>query len=103
MKAVVIDPEYSHADAKHDVEAEIVHKCINEKGAYMTFQVEPKKRYIRACIIDEEVGLIGFQIVDIVDNIAKEKTAYIKDKIRNIKQLLNYMERNGYCRFKGEL
>lgn len=69
----------------------------------MQFQIEPKKRYLRVCIVDEDLGLIGFQIVDIVNKIAKERTAYIKDGITNIRGVLDYVGRQGYARFKGPL
>jgi len=88
---------------EHPEDALLIHNCFMEKGAYMAFQIEPKKRYLRVCIVDEEVGLIGFQIVDIVGRVAKERTAYIKDGIKNIRELLDYAAKNGYCRFKGPL
>lgn len=69
----------------------------------MQFQIEAKKRYLRVCIIDEVAGLIGFQIVDIVERAAKERTAYIKDRIRNIRELLEYARQNHYPRFNGPL
>lgn len=69
----------------------------------MQFQIEKNKRYLRVCIIDEQAGLIGFQIVDIVNRIAKERTAYIKENIRCIQDLLKYIRQMGYPRFKGSL
>lgn len=69
----------------------------------MQFQIEPKKRYLRVCIIDEAAGLIGFQIVDMVGKVAKERTAYIKESIHNIQDLLKYIREMGYPRFKGPL
>lgn len=103
LKAVVIDPAYSHAAEEHPDQFEIVRNCFAQKGAYISFQVEPKKRYLRVCIIDEVQGIIGFQIVDIVNKAAKEKTAYIKDRIRNIRELLEYARQQRYPRFTGPL
>lgn len=103
LQNVVIDPEYSHAMEEHPESALIVRKCLKDKGAYMTFQIEPNKRYLRVCIINERWGQIGFQIVDIVNRIAKERTAYIKEECTSIKDVLNYVKKNGYIRFKGPL
>ena len=103
LTAVVIDPAYSHALEEHPIDAPVVRECFNQKGAYMQFQIEPKHRYLRVCLIDEVVGIIGFQIVDIVDKVAKERTAYIKEEIHSIKQLLEYIRRLGYPRFTGGL
>jgi len=69
----------------------------------MIFQVKPGKRYIRTCIIDEKEGIIGFQVVDIIDKVAKEKTAYVKSRINSIQKLLEYMMEEGYPQFMGPL
>lgn len=103
LSKVVIDPTYSHAMEEHPVDAPIVRKCFEQKGAYMQFQVQRNRRYLRVCLINETAGLVGFQIVDIVDKVAKEKTAYIKESIKNIRDLLNYADRMGYPRFRGPL
>lgn len=103
LQRVVIDSEYSHALEDHPNSSPIVHKCLAEKGAYMQFQISPKKRYLRVCIIDEELGVIGFQIVDIVNRVAKERTAYIKENMTCIKDVLRYVGRNGYSKFNGSL
>lgn len=103
MTRVTIDPTYSHALEEHPQDAPIVRECLEKQGPYMQFQVQKNKRYLRVCIIDEKAGLIGFQIVDIIGKIAKERTAYIKDEIRNIKDLLDYVGKMGYPRFKGDL
>jgi len=102
LSNVVVD-EYSHAMEEHPDTAPMVHDCFSTKGAYMTFQVEKNKRYLRVCLIDEYTGLIGFQIVDIVGRIAKEKTAYIKENLRCIKDMLNYVQRMGYPRYTKPL
>lgn len=103
LQRVVIDPEYSHALTEHPNSAPIVHECLSEKGAYMQFQIDPKKRYLRVCIIDEELGIIGFQIVDIINRVAKERTAYIRENMTCIKDVLKYVSRNGYTKFNGPL
>jgi hypothetical protein len=100
---VVIDPAYSHAIEEHPDTAPMVRDCLAQKGAYMQFQIQQNKRYLRVCLIDENAGVIGFQIVDIIDKVAKERTAYVKETISNIKQLLDYVGKMGYPRFKGPL
>lgn len=100
---VTIDPAYTHAQIEHPDTFEIVRDCFSKKGAYIQFQVEAKKRYLRVCIIDEAAGLIGFQIVDVVNKVAKERTCYIKESIKNLKQLLDYARRMRYPRFNGPL
>lgn len=100
---VMIDEKYSHALEEHALEAPIVRDCLSKKGAYMAFQIVPKHRYLRVCLIDEVAGIIGFQIVDIVNRVAKERTCYIKDTIHSIRDLLEYVRKLGYPRFKGPL
>lgn len=100
LENVVID-DYSHAMERHPETAMLVRDCFTQKGAYATFQVEKNKRYIRICLIDQQT--IGFQVVDIVGKIAKERTAYIKDNMRSIQQVLDDMWNKGYPRFKGPL
>lgn len=103
LTAVVVDPAYSHAMEEHPDTAPLVEECLNTKGAYAQFQIEPKRRYLRVCLIDEVVGIIGFQIVDIVDKVAKERTAYIKEEIHSLKQLFQYIKKMGYPKFTGPL
>ena len=103
LNNVIVDPAYSHALEEHPDTAPLVRECLGTKGAYMQFQIRPRERYLRVCIVDEVLGLIGFQIVDIVDRVAKEKTAYIKENIHCIKDILSYAQKMGYVRFKGPL
>jgi len=100
LNKVVVD-SYSHALEEHPNSAPKVWECLHKNGPYMQFQVIPGKRYLRICLIDDET--IGFQIVDIVGKIAKERTAYIKDEIRSLPELLKWAFNRGYCRFKGVL
>lgn len=100
LNKVVVD-SYSHALEEHPNTAPKVWECLHKKGPYMQFQVIPGKRYLRICLIDDDT--IGFQIVDIVGKVAKERTAYIKDEIRSLPELLRWAIRRGYCRFKGAL
>jgi hypothetical protein len=69
----------------------------------MQFQIHPRERYLRVCIVDEEVGTIGFQIVDIVGRVAKERTAYIKEELTCVKDVLNYVAKRGWHKFTGPL
>lgn len=102
LSRVVID-DYSHALEEHPNSAPLVHECMRNNGPYMQFQIFKGKRYLRICIVDEKKGLIGFQIVDIVGKEAKELTAYIKDGCTSIQDVLRYVSRMGYARFKGAL
>lgn len=101
LRQVVVDPSYSHAEEEHPDTYEAVRNCFNTKGAYITFQIEPKKRYLRVCLLDMET--IGFQIVDIVGRLAKERTCYIKDGIKSLKELFDYASRNRLIRFTKPL
>lgn len=103
LRNVVIDPVYSHAAKEHPQDVPIVRSCFATKGAYLQWEVEKDKRYLRACIVDEVMGIIAFQIVDIVERQAKERTAYIKAEIKNIQQLLEYALKKGYTVFTGPL
>lgn len=102
LNNVVID-EYSHALEEHPNSAPLVHECMRNKGPYIQFQIHQNERYLRICLIDENKGIIGFQIVDIVENVAKEKTAYIKKGLKCIKDIFDYAGRNNLVRFKGGL
>lgn len=94
---------HSHALEEHPNTAPLVHECMKDKGPYMQFQINKNERYLRICLVDEEAGQIGFQIVDIVGKEAKELTAYVKNNVNSIRDVLDYALRNGYCRFKGSL
>jgi len=99
LQSVVIDPNYSHAmePGKHADTAPIVHKCLSEKGQYAAFEVDKGKRYLRVCLIDEHT--IGFQIVDIINKVAKEKTAYIREDCKCIQDVFDYIRRMHWTRF----
>lgn len=102
LSRVVVD-DYSHALEEHPNTAPLVHECMRNNGPYMQFQIFKGERYLRICIVDEEKGLIGFQIVDIVGKEAKELTAYIKDNCKCIQDVLRYVAKMRYPRFKGVL
>lgn len=103
LSNVVIDPAYSHALEEHPNSAPLVHECMKNQGPYMQFQIHKNERYLRVCIIDEDTGKIGFQIVDIVNKVAKERTAFVKDGMKTIRDVLDFAARRGYIRFKGSL
>lgn len=94
LRAVVVDLSYTHAHVEHPDTAPIVRECLKKNGEYLILEVDPWNRYIRVCLIDPTT--IGFQIVDIVGRIAKERTAYIKDSIKNINELFDFAAKNGY-------
>jgi hypothetical protein len=97
MQTVVVDLNYSHALQEHPDTAQKVWDCLKTKGQYAAFQIEPGKRFLRTCLIDD--ATIGFQIVDIVGKTVMEKTAYIKDGIKSAKELFEYVRRIGYPKF----
>jgi len=99
LLVVEIDPSYSHSLEEHPDTAPLVHQCLNQKGAYVTFQIEKNKRYLRACVIDDNT--IGFQIVDVIKRVAKERTAYVREDFKCIKDIFDYAKRMNYARFKG--
>jgi len=94
---------YSHALVDHPNSAHLVHECMENQGPYIQFQIYKNERYLRVCIVDEDAGLMGFQIVDIIGKEAKELTAYVKDNCRCIRDVLNYARRMRYPRFTGPL
>jgi hypothetical protein len=96
--AVVVDPSYSHADIKHPTEAPVVRNCFDKNGAYQTFNVS-QNRWLRVCITER--GQFGFQIVDLVGREYKELTAYIRQDLKCRGDLVEYVKRVGYSRFKG--
>lgn len=98
---IVIDPAYSHADAKHPTEAPVVRDCLAKKGGYLNFLVARDiQRFLRVCITDD--NQVGFQVVDKHDDGQYyEVTCYIRQGLNNLGDILRYIANQGYSRWKG--
>lgn len=101
LNNIVVDPAYSHAVEEHPNSAPIVRTCMENKGPFVQFQIRKGQRYLRVCAIDDST--FGFQIVDRVGKVFKERTAYIKDNCVKVKEVFDYARKQGFPKFTGDL
>lgn len=97
---VVVD-EHSHSLEEHPEDAYRIWDCFNQNGAVAQFQIFKNERYLRVCDLGN--GEIGFQIVDRVGKVFKERTAYIKENCNCLGDVFKYASRKGYVRFTGPI
>ena len=84
---------YTHAEAKHGQDAVAVRDCLYDKGAFAVYQ-KSDGRIIRLCEVEE--GKFGLQVLEPDENgTLHEITAYIKNKMTHIEQVLNYLKNCG--------
>lgn len=96
---VVIDPAYSHAETEHPNDMQVVRRCLDDPNAWKSvYKTEQPYRYLRVCY---DGSNIIFQVVDRVAGLLKEKTAYIRADMRNLTDVIKYVDRVRYFRVKG--
>jgi len=79
-----------HAVERHGSEAENVRKCLENFGGIHMFYNPYTNRFAEICFLD--TGKFGIQITE-EEN---EVTSFIKNKMRTLKQVINYLENTGY-------
>lgn len=78
-----------HAVERHGTEAEIVQACIEKNGAIQEW-LQPNGRLARVCQLDD--GKFGIEIVDEEGN---NITAFIKNRMRTLEQVEQYLANKG--------
>jgi putative hemolysin len=83
--------EHNHAVVQHGAEAEAVRNCLNQNGPFAVWQ-KPDGRFLRLCQLPD--GHFGAQICK-DEGCLHEITAYVKNKMTRIEQLIKYLENMG--------
>lgn len=91
--------EQSHAVPKHGSDALTIRKCIDNNGPAMTLKVDAS-RFIQLCQVD---GRFGLRVLDKVNNVWQERTAYFKDAMKNFSDVVKWMDQNGYTKWTKPL
>lgn len=80
----------THAVLKHGSDAWDVRNCINKNGALEIWTNPATGRDALICQLGK--GLFGIQILK--GN--EEKTAFVKEKLKRLEQVRNYLSNTGY-------
>ena len=92
--------EQSHAVLKHGLDATTsIRQCIDKNGPVMTVKVD-MTRFIQLCQVD---GKFGLRVLDKVNNVWQERTAYFKDALKNFSDVCKWMDQNGYTKWTKPL
>lgn len=78
-----------HALERHGLKAELVKYCMQEKGPIQEW-LQPNGRIARVCQLDN--GKFG---IEIVDQEGRNITAFIKNKMRSLEQVEQYLINKG--------
>jgi putative hemolysin len=89
-----IDLSFSHGEAKHGTAALTVRQCIDQNGPMQTWQNAQTGR--RALLCQMPDGKYGIQIVQFNGKAWQEITTFIKDKMSNLGQVVQYLKNVGY-------
>ena len=88
---IVFSSNNNHADEKHGSEAQEVRDCIDNIGPLHSFFNPNTGRFADVCLISNyRFG------IKITEETGEEVTAFIKNKMTTIKQVLRYIENCGY-------
>lgn len=81
-----------HAVLKHNSDALAVRDCLQQNGALGVWQ-KADGRIIRLCEVED--GVFGLQVLEPDERgTLHEITAYIKNKMTRIEQVIRYLEQN---------
>ena len=86
-----IDLSMSHGEEKHGSAAVQVRDCLNKTGPVMQWKNPNSRNTARVCQLED--GRYGMQIVN---EEGKEITAFVKDKMKTIDQVIKYLRNTGY-------
>lgn len=81
----------SHAFERHGEDALTVQSCLASKGALQRWYNPTTKRIALICQVEED--LYGLEILDEAGN---EITAFLKNQLRRVEQVIRYMYNRGY-------
>jgi hypothetical protein len=86
-----------HATKKHGGDADLVRKCMEQKGPMQVWK-KPDGRFANVCQISDKV--FGIMITDKAGKGAHEITSYIKEYMTKFSEVRDYLERMGAVRIK---
>lgn len=84
-----------HTDLIRAAEADTVRHCLENNGPIQTWKKDD--RIIFVCMLNE-TGKYGIQVI--TENLKKEITAFIKNKMKHLSQVEQYLKNGGYIRIK---
>ena len=92
----ILQTQNSHAVTKHGTEGALVRQCMEDTGPLGVYSHKTdKSRELWLCQIDD--GTFGIQIrKNLADGTQDEITAFIKNKMRRLEQVLQYIQNSGY-------
>jgi len=92
---ITVDLSLSHAAERHSISGvEAIRKCLKDNGP-MQIWINPDTGR-RAFVCKLPSGQFGIQIIQKVGGEWKEITAFVKDKVSNIGQVMRYLTNTGY-------
>ena len=77
-----------HATQKHGLDASMARECSNRPE--LKFYNDHTRRTAYMCVVN------GFFGVHILDENGNEVTAFLKNKMKSVDQVINYMKNSGY-------
>lgn len=84
----------SHAIERHGADAVSVKNCLNQNGPAQVWYQPTNQRWANICQVGD---LFGMQITN---GIGDEITAFIKNKMRRLDQVEQYLTNRGYVRVR---
>ena len=86
-----IDVATNHAEQQHGQEAISIRDCLKQNGAVLSLRNPVTGRYADVCQFPS--GAYGLQITN---SAGEEITAFLKQKARNVEDVLRYLLNRGY-------
>lgn len=83
-----INVETSHAYSKHGIDASAAREC--SRRPELRFYNDNTRRTAYMCVVS---GMFG---IHIIDDRGEEVTAFLKNKMRTVDQVVQYMKNSGY-------
>ena len=83
-----INVETSHAYSKHGMDAYAAREC--SRRPELRFYNDYTRRTAYMCVVS------GFFGIHILDENGNEVTAFLKNKMKSVDQVINYMKNSGY-------
>jgi hypothetical protein len=87
---------YTHGDTKHGSDAQKTRQCLDNNGALQSWYNSNTNRcaYVALLAGTEEEGRFGIQVVNQADE--EEVTAFAKNKMTRLDQVVQYLKNAGY-------
>lgn len=92
----MLDTANSHAITKHGTDGMLVRECLDNNGPLGVFSHKTdKSRELWLCEI--EPGVYGIQIRKLINSSQHDEiTAFVKNKMRKLEDVLRYINNSGY-------